>query len=177
MRKLLLLLCLLSVTACAAPDDDSGGVATVGGATPTPGASGAPAAGSGDGLAFARCMRENGLSWFQDPAPDEKGVRIDVPKGTDRATVDAAMEACRYLLPNGGRPPKADPESLEQMRKVSKCMRENGIPKFPDPDPEGGIRIDDRELGVGPGDPVFDKAQEACSHLMPEPPATNREGE
>jgi hypothetical protein len=47
-------------------------------------------------------------------------------------------------------------------------MRENGVPNFPDPNPDGGIAIKGDELGTGPGDPTFDKAQEICSKNMPD---------
>jgi hypothetical protein len=47
-------------------------------------------------------------------------------------------------------------------------MRENGVPNFPDPGPNGEIRIDEGKLGVGPGDPEFEAAQKACARFMPE---------
>jgi hypothetical protein len=70
---------------------------------------------------------------------------------------------------------------LEQMRQMAKCMRENGVPDFPDPSAEGGIRLDAGKLGAGPGDPVFDKAQQKCDKYMPRPddggPRTDSTGE
>jgi hypothetical protein len=46
----------------------------------------------------------------------------------------------------------------------AQCMRKNGLPDFPDPDPNGRFR------GVGheaKGDPKFQAAQEACRDLAP----------
>lgn len=171
MRKLVLLsTILLAVTGCAAATDAGDGVATAGGgATPAPSAStGAGDGDDGDGLKFAQCMRDEGLTWFQDPEPGQRGVRIRVPQGQDKAKVDAAMEACKKFLPNGGEPPKLDAEALERGRQMAKCMRENGVPNFPDPGPNGEIRIDGGKLGVGPGDPEFEAAQKACARFMPE---------
>ena len=179
MRKLLLLpaLLLLALTGCAAADagDD---VATAGGATPAPTAStGATAGSDGDGLKFAQCMRDNGLTWFEDPQPGQRGVRIQIPQGQDKAKVDKAMTACKQYLPNGGEPPKLDAAAMEQARQMAKCMRENGVPDFPDPEPDGGIRIDGRKLGTGPGDPAFDAAEKACARYMPEQRSTDKNEE
>lgn len=173
MRRALLLVLLLSLAGCAA-DPGGDGVATAGG-TPTGGASSAPAA-QGDGLKFAQCMRENGMTWFKDPAPDEGGIRVSVPKGQDRAKVDAAMAACKKFLPDGGEPPKMDAAALEQVRLMAKCMRENGVPNFPDPGPNGEIHIEENKVGSGPGDPDFDAAEKACARFRPSPPPGTQGG-
>ena len=110
------------------------------------------------------------MTWFKDPEPDERGIRISVPKGQDKAKVDAAMEACKKFLPNGGEPPKMDAAAAEQVRQMSKCMRENGVPNFPDPGPDGGIQIDGDKLGMSPGEPDFDAAEKACARFRPSPP-------
>ena len=62
---------------------------------------------------------------------------------------------------------KLDAEQVERLRQVAKCMRENGVPNYPDPDPDGGISIDGDKLGTGPGEPTFDKAEQACSRYRP----------
>ncbi|HEU4349421.1 MAG TPA: hypothetical protein VFR35_16720 [Actinoplanes sp.] len=173
MRKTMLLLpaLLLALAGCAAAEDARDGVATAGGATPAPSAS-STSAGAGDagenGLRFAQCMREQGMTWFEDPVPGERGIRVAVPKGQDKEKVDAAMEACRKFLPNGGEPPKLDAEALEQARQMAKCMRENGVPGFPDPGANGEIQLDAGKLGMGPGDPTFDAAEKACARFMPD---------
>jgi len=53
---------------------------------------------------------------------------------------------------------------VEQMRKFSQCMRDNGVPDFPDPDADGRLRGPghDRE-----GDPKFRAAQEKCREKLP----------
>ena len=123
-------------------------------------------------MKFAQCMRENGMTWFADPEPGQRGLRIAVPPGQDKTKVDAAMEACKKFMPNGGEPPKLDAAALEQARQMAKCMRANGVPNFPDPSADGGIRIDGRKLGTGPGDPQFDAAEEKCARFRPFPAET-----
>lgn len=161
----LLLMVALTVTACAEPGDPGDGVASVNG-TATPSAS-AAGEGEGDQLTFAQCMRENGMTWFEDPEPGARGLKIAVPPGTDKAKFEAAMKACRKHLPGGGEPGRLDPQAMERARQMSKCMRENGIPNFPDPGPDGGISIERGQLDVEPGDPAFDRAEKACARYAP----------
>jgi hypothetical protein len=146
-------------------------VATAGGKTPEPTASASPGAGNErDAIfAYAKCMRENGVPDFPDPEVGDNGeFRLSLPNGGDKAKVDAAQAKCKKLMPNGGEPPKADPERLEQLRKYSKCMRENGVPKFPDPT-DSGLQINGNEVG-DPESPAFKAAEEKCRSIMPEPP-------
>ncbi|MET8148199.1 hypothetical protein ACIBSW_31290 [Actinoplanes sp. NPDC049668] len=171
--RILALGLLLTATAAGCGKAAAGdGVASVGG-TPTASATAdAPDQGDEDApLKFSQCMREQGLTWFPDPNTDG-GIQIRPPKGTDKAKIDAAMEACKKWAPNGGDHGPADPEMLEQARQMAQCMRENGVEKFPDPKPDGSIQIDGRKVGMGPGDPTFDKAEEACSKFRPTGPGS-----
>jgi hypothetical protein len=117
-------------------------------------------------LKFSQCMCAHGITWFPDPTDGK--MSITIPKGTDPKKMEAAQEACKQYAPNGGEPPKMSAEDLQRARDMAKCMRANGVPNFPDPDPDGGIRIDGGKLGTGPGDPAFDKAQKACDKYMPQ---------
>ncbi|HCT78871.1 MAG TPA: hypothetical protein DGG94_10100 [Micromonosporaceae bacterium] len=125
---------------------------------------------TGDGVKFARCMRDNGVPDFPDPKPNGNGgLAIEVPEGVSREEVDAAMQKCRQYLPNGGEPEKVDPAAIEQQRKLSQCMRDNGVPGFPDPKEGGGIDIE----GVDPADPTFKEAEQKCSQFRPPGAGTN----
>ena len=82
-------------------------------------------------LAFARCMRSNGVPTFPDP----RGGGFQV-SGLDRSSpaFNAAQVKCQKFLPAGpgsGPPPSA--QALASMVKVSQCMRRHGILDFPDP--------------------------------------------
>ena len=61
-------------------------------------------------------------------------------------------------------------DAEDQALEFSKCMRENGVPDFPDPEfnGEGGITI---ERSAGPGDSADreteEKAMKACEDKMP----------
>ncbi len=123
----------------------------------------ASSAGRDQALAYAQCMRENGAPDFPDP--DAQGrLRGAGHEQQDDPRFRAAMEACRDLAPGGEHEKLGDPAFVEQMREFSQCMRENGLPDFPDPDAQGRLR--------GPGheqqdSPEFRAAMEACRGKLP----------
>jgi hypothetical protein len=171
-RRILALGLLLTAAAAGCGGPAAGDQVASAGGTPTAAAASAAAADTRDEdapLKFSQCMREHGMSWFPDPKPGG-GLQIKIPKGLDKEKVDAAMDACKKWAPDGGDHGPADPEMLEQARQMAKCMRENGVKNFPDPRPDGNIQIDGNKVGMGPGDPTFDKADEACSKYRPTGP-------
>lgn len=168
-RTVAALALMLALAGCgrAAANDAQVASAQTGDATAKPSASASAAADDPDApLKFSRCMREQGITWFPDPVGGR--LTVSMPKGADPKKMQAAQEACKKYMPNGGTPPKTSAEQLEQERKLAKCMRENGVPNFPDPKPNGELEIDSTKLGTGPGDPTFDKADKACSQYHPE---------
>jgi hypothetical protein len=156
---------LLALSGCggSGDDGDGDGVASLGG-TPTAAASSGAATPADEGeraLKFAQCMREQGID-MPDPEIDGGRIsqRINAGPGDD---VEAAQEKCKDFAPSGGPGGKPDPESLERMLAHAKCMRDNGVEAFPDPDPDnGGIRIN----GDIANDPDFQAAQKVCDALM-----------
>ncbi|MEV4137886.1 hypothetical protein AB0J72_37655 [Dactylosporangium sp. NPDC049742] len=190
-RGLLLgLLLVLGLTAagCGKARGGDNGVASAGG-TPTASASAGsgnqprdPAKDQENMLKYAQCMREHGID-MPDPQFEGGGVRMMLPQGTDKAKVDAANAECKQYMPNGGQPMKADPEMQERMRKYSQCMRENGVPEFPDPGEDGGIRFEGGQgSNLDPGSEAFKKADQACQQFGPKRPgdggpATNQKTE
>ncbi|MFC7624233.1 hypothetical protein [Microlunatus sp. GCM10028923] len=152
-----LLLILLMLAGCAGTD--GGGVASAGGGEPS--ASGSPSQDPKQAtMAYVECLREHGME-VDDPGPDG---RLKLRVQGDQGTSKAAMEACRDLAPQMD---KNDPKYQERMgaaQEFATCMRENGVEKFPDPDPnQPGIQIN-KELA---DDPDFEAAQEACKDKLP----------
>lgn len=156
----------LTLTGCGS-EDDGNKVASGTGAQPTTGTSSSPsnaAAGlSRDEKAvkFTQCLRENGVN-VPDPEPG-KGpmIKLGPESGITREAMDKAMEACKQFNPQGEA--GANPQQEENGRKFAACMRENGVEKFPDPQPgQRGIMIN-KDAGE---DPDFPKAQEACQGIL-----------
>jgi hypothetical protein len=158
----------VALAGCAGDGGDDGtGVATVGG-TPTAAASSdAPTEEevADRALKFAQCMRDHGVD-MPDPEVDGGRIsqRINAKPGQD---VEAAHEACKQYAPSGGPGSgQQDPQMRERMLAHAKCMRDNGVESFPDPDPNaGGIRID----GKIAGDPDFEAAQKKCETELERP--------
>jgi hypothetical protein len=115
-------------------------------------------------------MRAAGIA-MPDPGPDGM-AGIPAQAAGDEAKVkkmDAAMEKCRELLPNGGEPPKASAEDLAKARDYAKCIRENGLPTFPDPDAETGMfQLDaDKADGLDKLPEVAKKCPQFGAGMMP----------
>ncbi|GIJ29607.1 hypothetical protein Vqi01_47690 [Micromonospora qiuiae] len=167
-RRIILLpaLLALALAGCAGRDDAGTGVATAGGAAmPSASATGTGGSDAERRLEFTRCMRENDVD-LPDPEGDS-GPMFRFDGSVDRSKVEAAMEKCRELLPNGGQPPRLDAQQLEQMRAMAKCMRENGVPDFPDPAPDGRIQIQRDVLRMDTDDSTFRAAMEKCRQHAP----------
>lgn len=165
------LMALLMFAAGCSGDSDGPGVAGAGGKNSA--ASGKTAAGSGDAVAYAKCMRSHGLPNFPDP--DAGGaIRITGGPGDglspDSAQFKAAQQACKAHEPKAGAgAPKVDRNAAV---RYAKCMREHGVTKFPDPDPQGGIKLNAND--VDQNSPQFKAAADACAKYQPGGPGANK---
>jgi hypothetical protein len=121
---------------------------------------------SADPAAFSACMRRNGLPEFPDPDSDGR-IRFRGPIDPESSQFKAARQACRELEPEESAPsPAEQAQDRAQLLEFAACMRANGLPKFPDPNPDGGLRIG-RNSGVDPNSPQFKAAEKACETLLP----------
>jgi hypothetical protein len=77
-------------------------------------------------------------------------------------STDAAGGGDATGTSGGGSGAGSSASQQEQAVKFSECMRENGVPNFPDPDPSGDYRFG---VDVSPG--VFAAAVSACKELEP----------
>ncbi|GAA4140334.1 hypothetical protein [Actinomadura keratinilytica] len=166
-----LLLTLMFTGACSG-ESEGPGVANVGTkSSAAPGSGGD--AGSGDPVAYAKCMRSNGLPNFPDP--DANGaIRItggpDNQLNPESAQFKKAQQACKAYEPKSGEgAPQTDRNAAVA---YAKCMRDQGVTKFPDPDPQGGIKLNANEIDQN--SPQFKKAADACAKYQPGGPGANR---
>jgi len=92
---------------------------------------------------FAECMRANGISAFPDP--DASGeLTIDaIANGssvnTNSAVFEQALGACKDLEPPGFTGAKVTPKQRTARLEFAECVRDNGVPDFPDPTPNGPL--------------------------------------
>lgn len=113
-------------------------------------------------LAYARCMRANGVPGFPDPDPNGRFVGVNRKYQGDPA-FQTAQQKCRNRS-SGGEHNPADPAYVPQLRKFARCMRNHGLPQFPDPNAGGGFPPGVEQLQ---GDPNFATALQACRAKLP----------
>ncbi|MEO7223480.1 MAG: hypothetical protein ABIY37_13505 [Devosia sp.] len=125
---------------------------------PTATAQQAPADRQDAALVYAQCMRDNGYAEFPDPDSDGGFQFLINPKGASR--FHAAAAACHDLAPEGMRDEEVTPEQIDALIKLSQCVRENGVPEFPDPGPQGNYDLSGTD--IGPGDTRLEAAMAVC---------------
>jgi hypothetical protein len=126
-------------------------------------------------LDYAACMRENGIDM---PDPKFEGGRVTQRIGGPGQKINpddmrAAEKACAKYQ-EAIEPPELSDEEAAEFKKAAlenaRCMRENGVEKFPDPtfDENGGAQIRmSKGMGIDPQDPAFQKAMKACEGTLP----------
>jgi hypothetical protein len=126
-------------------------------------------------LDYAKCMRENGIDM---PDPQFDGGRVTMRAGGPGQKMDpdkmrVAEQACAKYQ-EAIEPPEMSDEDRAEFKKAAlenaRCMRENGVPDFPDPsfDENGGAQMRiTKELS--PDSAAFQKAAKACEKTMPQP--------
>jgi hypothetical protein len=122
-------------------------------------------------VAYAECMRENGVPEFPDPVNGQLQLQATPGSGLDPDSPEfkRAQEACQDLAPAGadaGAGP--DPDLQAQVLDYAKCIRKNGVPEFPDPDFSGGGVIMGLPPGVDENSEQFQSAQQACQDKAPQ---------
>lgn len=159
----------LTAGACSSNDAAKKTVASV---APTSSASAQAPASKGDLVAFARCMRQNGLTNFPDP--DGTGLTLPQGMSPNSPAYLKAESKCKQYEASGPKAQGTAPVdnsgvswSATDKLKYAKCMRDNGVPKFPDPDSTGGFVLT-QESGIDPNSTVFKKAQDTCKKYQPQ---------
>jgi hypothetical protein len=150
----------VALVGCGGSEDDAGGDGGDAGA--------APAAASDPALRYSECMRANGVPDFPDPEDGRLMLRAG-PGGIDPNAPGfaEAQEACKELAPSGPAAGGAQADAMEaRVLEYARCMRENGVPEFPDPKVDGG-RVQMRlPQGVQEDSPAFQRAQSECQELL-----------
>jgi hypothetical protein len=111
---------------------------------------------------WAACMRQHGVP-MDDPTLDSH----DVPQydfshatGVPESVKQAARQACQSIINDvpGGSARQASPQ---QTADLAKCLRANGVPNYPDPDPVTGVsRL--TGTGIDVNSPAFQRAFSTC---------------
>ena len=108
-------------------------------------------------LNFAKCMRANGVSSFPDPNPGG-GFAFHASAGVVSSPAFREAQAkCQRFMPGGGPLSPGPPPSAKTMallRRIAMCMRQHGVPQFPDP-----------RTSAPPGFNLFPEYREATNYM------------
>jgi hypothetical protein len=151
---------LVALSACADATEGDG-VASAGGqpnpATPAETEDGAPLDEDTQALAFAGCMRDNGVD-MPDPGPGQEGLAEAfqaIAEDYGRETMDRAMAACEDLMPQYS---SEEEHSEDVMLDLAECLRDQGLDVSDQP-------FDDAHAGdVDVGE--FSAAMEECRDVL-----------
>jgi hypothetical protein len=118
---------------------------TSGGADPRGGASPSGAVDEQRALAvgrqFVQCARQHGLPDFPDPVWKDGGVQFGSGGDEVKTQIRQLPEECSSILDqlpaSGGRHTPPPAEDLRRLAQFAQCIRQHGIPEWPDPKSDG----------------------------------------
>ena len=117
------------------------------------------------GVKFSTCMRDHGIPSFPDPEADAGGIQIPVSLAENPSPAfKSAMQACNYLMPADGSPPVVSASEKAAAVKLAQCMRQHGVPNYPDPTYQDGHEIPPSiaNPAINPDSPAFGAASKEC---------------
>lgn len=147
----------LLVTACG------GGGAATGAADTAPHSTSSAYA---KALAYAQCIRSHGVPDFPDPTISDGNIGLGVGNnaGVSQSVLQAAENACQSLNPAHPLTGAQQAQNTAQALKWAQCIREHGLPDFPDPSGDGSFSL---PSGFNPQSATFQAAQNACQSVRP----------
>jgi hypothetical protein len=119
---------------------------------------------------LAQCIRDHGYPGFPDPVVNDDGT-VELSEEVSRlleeheATLRPACEDIIERLPASVREDREEqvtPAQVEERKRFAKCVRDHGVPDFPDPDAAGNIVLSDQPNRRVLNDPATISAFEAC---------------
>jgi hypothetical protein len=115
---------------------------------------------------FSVCMRGNGVSDFPDP--NASGEFPSYGISVSKAAWMKAVAACKALQPPGTLSAKLTPAQESAALKFAQCIREHGVPDFPDP-VSGQPLVDTTRIPSSnkPGGmTILNAAMHTCGHFV-----------
>jgi hypothetical protein len=115
---------------------------------------------------FSECLRANGVGDFPDP--NAAGEFPSYGVSVTPAVWKRAVAACKSLQPPGSLNAHLTPTQFSAALKFAQCVREHGVPDFPDP-VNGQPLIDTTHIPSAnkPGGmTILNAATHTCGHLL-----------
>ena len=114
---------------------------------------------------FAECMRDNGVSEFPDPNASGQftyGIKAGSSLDPRTSAWKQAISACKVMEPAGLVPTSFTSQQIAARLKFAQCIRENGVPDFPDPSNSGPLI----EMQHAQSNSQLQAALQTCRSLM-----------
>jgi len=113
--------------------------------------------------AIVACYRAHGDPSFPDPVYDPSDGRwhFAVSPGT---APQSTQQACQHLFPSVNASPPVPQARFQALVRLAECLRQHGVPNWPDPDPDGSYPLPPALLTKTP---AYARAASACQHLWP----------
>jgi hypothetical protein len=140
---------------------------------PDPSASSAAPVGSQQQISalareYSQCMRNHGIANFPDPTISDGNVSY----GGDDPSIKTAMgghpeaiTACKSIQDRisqtGGKNWRPTAADMQKLLQFAKCVREHGVPEWPDPDADGKFTISPKLEDEDPQTRIY-PAHAAC---------------
>lgn len=136
------------------------GCSAAGGATSAAATSRTP---DDETMAIVTCYRTHGDPSFPDPVYDPGDGRwhFAISPGTAPAST---QQACQHLFPSANASPPVPQAQFQQLVRYAQCLRQHGVPNWPDPDPDGSFPL---PSSIHQKDAANRAAGAACQRYLP----------
>jgi hypothetical protein len=113
--------------------------------------------------AVVACYRAHGDPGFPDPVYDPSDGRwhFAVSPGT---APESTQQACQHLFPASTASPPVPQAQFQALVRLAECLRQHGLPTWPDPRPDGAFPI---SSSVPVKSPAGQNSMNACRKFIP----------
>lgn len=111
--------------------------------------------------AIITCYRQHGDPSAPDPNYDPSDGRWHLDAGN---VPESAQRACQHLFPAADPSPPVSQPVFQALVRFAVCMRQQGVPAWPDPNPAGQFPLPPALLTKTP---AGERARTACQRYIP----------
>lgn len=129
----------------------------------TPTAQAGSATPDNETMSIVTCYRAHGDPSFPDPVYDPNDGRWHFAVSPGTAPI-STQQACQHLFPSTNASPPVPQAQFQQLVRYAQCIRQHGVPHWPDPDPDGSFPL---PSSINPKDAANQAAGDACKRYLP----------
>lgn len=121
-------------------------------------------ASASNAVKYADCVRSHGIPNFPDPGTTA-AYHFIAQLNPSAPAVESAQNACAKYGSALAPPTRPSTSQMRALVKLSQCMRDHGVPNFPDPTGNNAETYQlIARLGINPKTPAFGHAAAACGN-------------